>query len=597
MKLDADFVMSHEAIDRLLGYNDDMDTFIEIYRRAEKTMRLYDLVNRQMLDRCVNGNAQILEYLLDKGYKQPTFAVVTNYIDRVCKDATITRTRQQCYEHIKWLVSRAKPLDVYRNDIMSTIAPYNDTDLFRFILDNRVGMDPRCQLSLFKVVQSACANSNYDIIEHMERSNVDFQHYINLSPLTDADFIRHMYAKYGNPNYNAEENWDVRNAIAHNRMDLLKFHLESLPRQFSPVDVGCFISEAAAAGSLDILEYFLAGRSSTDWDGFALYNAAGRGHLHVVEMLHGLGEPQNFSISPVQILDAAADSGNLDVVRFIHENTTYGCTEEALTLAVTGGHYEVVEFLLANRTENNSSEALEVATSIDIVKLLLANGAQVTQKVIDNAASAGRIDILTCLGWPSNAAYAVSKSSLFELYRTEHYIVADAIVRQQPGIIDADLHQFYVNVAGQAGKEQFETVNDLFVNDQVSADTLRTSRNMARLLYLGHYRAFKWIQKSCSFPVDMKEVLTQLTRLIGSGNKVNLQPLFAAVSIGTAPSTPTPSPPIPAPLVEAIDITPPPPPLFDFEVEPPTTTSTIIQSDQPAHTCYSPPDSQYWFHV
>jgi ankyrin repeat protein len=41
----------------------------------------------------------------------------------------------------------------------------------------------------------------------------------------------------------------------------------------------------------------------------------------------------------------AARNGHLEVVKFLHENRSEGCTEKAMDWAAKNGHLEVVEYL------------------------------------------------------------------------------------------------------------------------------------------------------------------------------------------------------------------------------------------------------------
>jgi len=44
-------------------------------------------------------------------------------------------------------------------------------------------------------------------------------------------------------------------------------------------------------------------------------------------------------------MDSAARNGHLEVVKFLHENRTEGCSFAAMDLAAENGHMEVVEYL------------------------------------------------------------------------------------------------------------------------------------------------------------------------------------------------------------------------------------------------------------
>ncbi len=50
-----------------------------------------------------------------------------------------------------------------------------------------------------------------------------------------------------------------------------------------------------------------------------------------------------------QIMDDAAIHGRLDVVKWLHENRTEGCTKVAMSMATINGHLDVIKWLHENR--------------------------------------------------------------------------------------------------------------------------------------------------------------------------------------------------------------------------------------------------------
>ena len=51
-------------------------------------------------------------------------------------------------------------------------------------------------------------------------------------------------------------------------------------------------------------------------------------------------------------MDVAAENGQLEVVKWLHENRTEGCTEKAMGWAAYNGHLEVVKWLYENDAES-----------------------------------------------------------------------------------------------------------------------------------------------------------------------------------------------------------------------------------------------------
>ena len=97
------------------------------------------------------------------------------------------------------------------------------------------------------------------------------------------------------------------------------------------------------------------------------------GHLDVVMWLH---ENRTEGCS-YKAMDWAAGKGHLDVVKWLHENRTEGCSKYAMSLAAMHGHLDVVKWLHENRTEGCNKYAMDEAARngyLDVAKWLRDNG-------------------------------------------------------------------------------------------------------------------------------------------------------------------------------------------------------------------------------
>ncbi|EGG18626.1 hypothetical protein DFA_04121 [Cavenderia fasciculata] len=77
------------------------------------------------------------------------------------------------------------------------------------------------------------------------------------------------------------------------------------------------------------------------------------------------------------VLNMASEYGHLDIVKFLHENRTEGCTTKAMDEAACNGHIEIVKFLHFNRTEGCTTDAMDFATmngqTVEMIKWLHFN--------------------------------------------------------------------------------------------------------------------------------------------------------------------------------------------------------------------------------
>lgn len=75
-------------------------------------------------------------------------------------------------------------------------------------------------------------------------------------------------------------------------------------------------------------------------------------------------------------MDKAAENGMLDVVRWLHENRTEGCTTSAVDGAARDGHFEVLLFLRSHRSEGCTAQAFTAAyerSRLEILRWLAFN--------------------------------------------------------------------------------------------------------------------------------------------------------------------------------------------------------------------------------
>jgi len=68
-------------------------------------------------------------------------------------------------------------------------------------------------------------------------------------------------------------------------------------------------------------------------------------------------------------MDLAAENGHLEIVKWLHENRTEGCTTNAMNSAARNGHLEMVQWLHAMHTENRNE-----GCTVDTMNLAAMNG-------------------------------------------------------------------------------------------------------------------------------------------------------------------------------------------------------------------------------
>jgi len=97
-------------------------------------------------------------------------------------------------------------------------------------------------------------------------------------------------------------------------------------------------------------------------------------NLKIIQSIYRLNIP--FFSTFYTHLDWVASYGHLEIVKWLHENRTEGCTTYAMDWAAYNGHLETVKWLHENRTEGCTKYAINNATNnghLEIVKYIRDN--------------------------------------------------------------------------------------------------------------------------------------------------------------------------------------------------------------------------------
>ncbi|KAJ3097459.1 hypothetical protein HDU97_004869 [Phlyctochytrium planicorne] len=157
------------------------------------------------------------------------------------------------------------------------------------------------------------------------------------------------------------------------------------------------LQNAVWKGSLETLELMYAHRHRMDEPGQELMDdAAASGRVETVRFLH-IEAGMQLSNDAISL---AAESGHLEVVKYIGSNSNATCTQSSMVKALK--HFEVVKYLIERGWEGNVIELMENAAGLGLLKLVkflhprIPDG-QMTAKTMDVAAGSGHFDILKFL--------------------------------------------------------------------------------------------------------------------------------------------------------------------------------------------------------
>ena len=119
------------------------------------------------------------------------------------------------------------------------------------------------------------------------------------------------------------------------------------------------------------IQSHIKGKKYKDWtDGT---KAARLGYLNLIKEKHKHSEHMVFTTAT---MDWAAAYGRLEIVKWLHENRSEGCTPWAMDLSTRAGHFEVTKWLYKNRSEGNINNLMILVRRmgrLEIVKWLQDN--------------------------------------------------------------------------------------------------------------------------------------------------------------------------------------------------------------------------------
>jgi len=123
----------------------------------------------------------------------------------------------------------------------------------------------------------------------------------------------------------------------HGRFDILKYIYETIPDDYRDA---CILEYAAKSGDLEIVRYLH--ENGCEWDTMACWSAANEGHLQVLKYLHENGCQWN-----EHTFAAGVASGNMELLEYLYQN---GCpwNESSCTTAVQNGRLDILRWLHEN---------------------------------------------------------------------------------------------------------------------------------------------------------------------------------------------------------------------------------------------------------
>lgn len=133
----------------------------------------------------------------------------------------------------------------------------------------------------------------------------------------------------------------------------------------------------------------------------------------------------------INSIDIAAKYGNLDIVRYLHENRPMEASSHAFDFAAACGYLDIVKFLHYNRSEGGTFDAIDGAAAngnLDIVMWVTENvpESEASYYAMDYAAANGHLEVVEYLF--KNREEGSSGLAYFWARDNEHYKIVEFLL-------------------------------------------------------------------------------------------------------------------------------------------------------------------------
>ncbi|EFA79931.1 hypothetical protein PPL_06752 [Heterostelium album PN500] len=221
--------------------------------------------------------------------------------------------------------------------LMDVAARYGQLDILKFLHFNRT---EGCSTDAYDFAATNGHLNTIKFLHHHRTEGSSITHTMNAACFGHLDVLIFIH---NNLTHEVISDYAFLGAIRGNHIEVVRFLLTN--RTERPPSDSLFW--AARTGNLEMLKLFLSERYSQFYeiDNTVMDRVAQFGRLEIVQFLHENTTAQCGS----DAMDKAAEMGHLDVIKFLHFNRTEGCSLRALHLAIANKHLDVVRFLVEVR--------------------------------------------------------------------------------------------------------------------------------------------------------------------------------------------------------------------------------------------------------
>ncbi|EFA84723.1 hypothetical protein PPL_01715 [Heterostelium album PN500] len=296
---------------------------------------LYYKINRLAVSYC---QFQVLDWLLSKGYiEDREYQTSELGFSIIHKDL------------FQWMRTTKIRINFTSTDF--DLAARNSLDVVKWINDHS---NQGCSN---KAMYNAFINLKFGIVKWLHENRTEGSFPIDricFNPRMTKDLVEKILfemVKWYHQNRTEGFTADFMDCVASFSLDIVKFlHYNRTEGCTSKA-----MLNAGMSGQIEIFK-FLKDNRTEDVPIDLIYHICIKGQLEMIQYLYETGEPDEYNWS-WKLMDFAVQSSNLDMVKWIHQNTTFSSITNTFDIALCKKDFEMVQYLVDNKLCTNDLES------------------------------------------------------------------------------------------------------------------------------------------------------------------------------------------------------------------------------------------------
>ncbi|EFA80458.1 hypothetical protein PPL_07293 [Heterostelium album PN500] len=386
----SDFICNYSPLDLIDAcISNDIET-VKLLSPKVNNDHYYE-ANSPLFQAALNGNLEILEWLLDHRFDEANLLGRTRLIGMTFNEGQI---------HVPdWLLSKGYIFDIEYQfselniDFTVNLYQWLSTTKLNIIFSSQ-DIDFAAQTSSLDTIKwisnhskeectemamyKAITHTNFEVAKWLHENYTVGAFEIDYIVSEDEKIALEM-VKWFHENRTEGFSSNVMDSVASISLDIVKF------LHFNRTE-GCSelaMLNAIKAGHTDTFEFLKENRTEGAPNDL-IEQLCADGNLAMIQYLHKTGKPDEYQW-PQDAFESAARNSHLDLIKWIHQNTSHRCSNESFNWALLNGDFEMVQYLINNKLCSNDLESIMISHISSHYSKIAVSDWLLKQNIFDHA--------------------------------------------------------------------------------------------------------------------------------------------------------------------------------------------------------------------